>query len=138
MFEKYTDLYYEMTQKKIDFIDESFYRVNIDDKTQRLKEKIEIVFYKRSVENFLLAPEKISIRKFTYLKNLRYSLMEEIEQKIKKEDVNSNNYDYMHIFCNDIDHYGLFFIKGKSQKTIVREIVNIILVGKTELKKEEK
>ena len=137
MFNKYADLYLEMTKMK-SIIDESFYRVRVDDKSMRLKEKIEIIFYKKSVENFLLAPEKISIRKGTLLENLRSSLIDVVNEKLDSEGINPSSYDYMHIFCNDHDKHGVFYIKGEIKDTIVREICNIVMIGKTELETQEK
>jgi hypothetical protein len=141
MFNKYSDLYFEMTNKsKKDFqsIDESLYKVSINDKTKKLKENVDIVFYKKSVENFLIAPEKIRIRNNVVLESGKISLMQVIKEKLDKEGIVPSVYEYMHFFCNDIDRHGVFFIAGKTDETIIREIANSLLVGNTELKNKEK
>ena len=139
MFEKYTDLYFEMTNKSendINQIDESFYKVLIKE-DNKLKEKIDVVFYKKSVENFLIAPEKVSIRKGTVLENRKTSLSQLLEEKLNKEGIIPSNYEYMHFFCNDIDRHGVFYIAGKTNDTIIREICNSLLLGNTSLKNKE-
>lgn len=137
MFNKYAKLYFEMANNDFVNINEAFYRIHIDDEN-KLLETLDIIFYKKSVENFLLAPEKIRIRKGTILENRKASLIEEIKKKIAKEDIKPSEYDYVHFFCNDIDRHGLFHIKGETSENIIREISNIILVGKTTLDNEEK
>jgi hypothetical protein len=114
--------------KKNDFspINEKYtIRVDMDDVNDKftLKEKINIIFYKLD-KNILVDPEKITITSKKIFKGtVRESLKTFLENKIAPVTI----YDYLQIFQDDVDHYGL--LKINDHNKIFEKIVNTLITG---------
>lgn len=134
MFNKYIDLYLEMTNNKKNdspsIINEKYtIKVKRDPKKDKVKleEKIDIVFYNLD-ENVLTSPKKITVNKNKVLSAaLMVSLKEHLENEVANMNINLNDFKYLQIFLNDIDHYGLLRINDHDK--IFEKIIHTIAVG---------
>ena len=135
MFNKYADLYLEMTNKKrsdltpVPINEKYTIKVERDpakDKV-KLKETIDIVFYDLD-KNVLTNPKKITVNRNKVLKAaLMVSLKENLENQVANMNINLNDFKYLQIFLNGIDHYGLLRIDDHDK--IFEKIVHTVAVG---------
>ncbi len=101
------------------------YKISIDRNTQITKEKLDIVFYKKNKKNILIPLKKILISKNTVLANPKKDLEDFITNKTKI--LKLNQVDFIQIFMDDVDNYGLLAIKDVTK--MVQKIVNTLITG---------
>jgi hypothetical protein len=108
----------------LDTVNEN-YKISIDRNTQITKEKIDIVFYKKNKKNILIPLKKILISKNTVLVNPKKNLQDFIYNKTKT--LKLNQVDFIQIFMDDTDNYGLLIIKDSTN--MIQKIVNSLITG---------
>jgi hypothetical protein len=135
MFNKYTDLYLEMTNKKRSDLTpvpiNEKYIVKVERDTVKgkvkLKETIDVIFYDLN-KNVLTNPKKITVNRNKVLKAaLIVSLKDNLVNQVANMNINLNKFKYLQIFINGVDYYGL--LKIDNHDKIFENIAHTIAIG---------
>ena len=120
---------YRVTLKKIKPQDEN------EESTSFLTgQKIEIIIYSKNENHTLNHQISITIDTRTRLRqNPRQAMIDLLHKKIKKRLI--SKCDYLHIFVDGEDHYGLLFVDDKTK--IAEKITNTLIIGITAFKNKK-
>ena len=97
-------------------------------------QKIEIIIYSKNENHTLNHQTSITIDMRTKLgQNPRQAMIDLLHKKIKKRLI--SKCDYLHIFVDGEDHYGLLFVDDKTK--IAEKITNTLIIGTTAFKNKK-
>jgi hypothetical protein len=90
------------------------------------REKIDIFFYTKNKNNSLKNELSIHLKEKTKIsESPRVGLNKLLKRKINQQIVNKCN--YIHIFINEIDHYGMLHVETRDK--FIEKIVNTLITG---------